>query len=72
MKKTVNHYEFINSQTGNIIAYLSISIDMNEKERSEQLEKKKAELAISNKLFIDLIYWQEKDHEIQGGKSFWI
>ena len=69
MKKAANHFEFINSQTGNVIAYLSIPADLNEKEKNEQLEKKKAELAISNTLFIDLIYWQEKDHEIQHGKS---
>ncbi|WP_295797851.1 hypothetical protein [Mucilaginibacter sp.] len=59
------HYEFINSQTGNVIAYLSLSADMDEKQRKEQLEKKRAERAIDNKLFIELIYWQEKDHRIQ-------
>jgi hypothetical protein len=58
LKKAVNHYEFINSQTGDIIAYFSIPIDINEKERNEQLVKKKAELAVSNTLFIDMIYWQ--------------
>ena len=59
------HYEFINSETGNVIAYLSLPADMDEKQRKEQLEKKRAERAIDNKLFIELIYWQEKDHRIQ-------
>jgi hypothetical protein len=59
------HYEFINSQTGNVIAYLSLPADMDEKQRKEQLEKKRAERAIDNKLFIELIYWQDKDHRIQ-------
>ena len=59
------HYEFINSQTGNVIAYLSLPADMDEKQWKEQLEKKRAERAIDNKLFIELIYWQDKDHCIQ-------
>jgi hypothetical protein len=59
------HYEFINSETGNVIAYLSLPADMDEKQRKEQLEKKRAERAIDNKLFIELIYWQDKDHRIQ-------
>ena len=59
------HYEFVNSQTGNVIAYLSLPADMDEKERTEQLEKKRAERAIENKLYIELIYWQEKEHRIQ-------
>jgi len=59
------HYEFINSETGNVIAYLSLPADMDEKERTEQLEKKRAERAIENKLYIELIYWQEKEHRIQ-------
>gem|GEM_PF-1301052 len=59
------HYEFSNSQTGNVIAYLSLPADMDEKERTEQLEKKRAERAIENKLYIELIYWQDKEHRIQ-------
>ncbi|MCO5948595.1 hypothetical protein [Mucilaginibacter flavidus] len=67
MKNALKHYEFINSQTGNIIAYLSLLVDMDEKKRTEQLEKKKAELATFDKLFIGLIYWQEKGHGILPG-----
>jgi len=59
------HYEFVNSQTGNVIAYMSLPADMDEKQRKEQLEKKRAERAIDNKLFIELIYWQDKNHRIQ-------
>jgi hypothetical protein len=58
------HYEFINSQTGNVIAYLSLPADMDEKQRKEQLEKKRVERAIDNKLFIALIYWQDTTHRI--------
>ncbi|HEY8660187.1 MAG TPA: hypothetical protein VIL78_14235 [Hanamia sp.] len=45
MKNALKHCEFINSQTGNGIAYLLLLVDMDEKKRTEQLDKKKAELA---------------------------
>jgi hypothetical protein len=59
------HYEFVNSQTGNVIAYLSLLAILGKKERTGKLEEKKAELATSNKLNIELIYWQDKEHRIQ-------
>ena len=58
----VIHYEFINSRTGYNIGYLSLRADMDEKERREQLEKKRTELAVFNRIYIELIYWQVKDH----------
>ena len=65
MEQELNHYEFINSQTGNIIAYLSLPADMDEKEQAAQLEKKIMELAIKHNLYFDLIYWQLHDHCIK-------
>jgi hypothetical protein len=59
------HYEFVNSQTGNVIAYLSLLAILGKKEQTGKLEEKKAELATSNKLNIELIYWQDKEHRIQ-------
>jgi hypothetical protein len=59
------HYEFVNSQTGNMIAYLSLLAILGKKEQTGKLEEKKAELATSNKLNIELIYWQDKEHRIQ-------
>ncbi|TWJ04675.1 hypothetical protein JN11_00395 [Mucilaginibacter frigoritolerans] len=59
------YYEFINSQTGNIIAHLSLSLALNKEEQKEKLEKRKALLATSHKLNLDLIYWQDKDHPIR-------
>jgi hypothetical protein len=61
MGQELNHYQFINSQTGNVIAYLSLPIHMKDTQRTEQLEKKRAELAIEHKLFYELIFWQDKD-----------
>jgi hypothetical protein len=65
MKKKHIDYEFVNSKTSHIIGYLSLTADMDEKERTEQLKKKRAELAIDNKMFIELIYWQEQDHGVR-------
>jgi len=59
------HYEFVNSQTGNVIAYLSLLAILGKKEQTGKLEEKKAELATTNKLNIELIYWQDKEHRIQ-------
>ena len=59
------HFEFINSQTGNVIAYLSLLTVLDEKERTGKLEEKKTELATSHKLNLNLIYWQDKNHPIQ-------
>ena len=65
MDPEVNHYEFINSQTGNVIAYISFPANMDEREITRLLERKKTELAIINMLYIDLIYWQDHDHCIR-------
>jgi hypothetical protein len=59
-----NYYEFINSQTGNVIAHLSLSLSLNKEEHSIKLKKRKILLATSHKLNLDLIYWQDRDHPI--------
>jgi hypothetical protein len=58
------HYQFINCDTGNVIAYLSLPADLDEKGQAKQLENKKAEVAISHKLSMELIYWQDQGHHI--------
>ncbi|MGZ3871308.1 MAG: hypothetical protein ACXVJD_00235 [Mucilaginibacter sp.] len=58
-------YEFVNSQTGNIIAYFSLPEALDKEERTAKLEQKKILLATAHKLRIDLIYWQDKDHPIR-------
>ncbi len=54
------HFEFINSQTGNTIAYLSMPASLNSEEQTRTLEEKRASLATEHKLRIDLVYWQDK------------
>jgi hypothetical protein len=54
-------FEFVNSLTGNIIAYLTLSKDLNSEERGQRLTAKKTELAVLHHLNIALIYWQDHD-----------
>jgi hypothetical protein len=65
MEQELNHYEFINSQTGNVIAYVSLSADIDPKELARKLEQKKTELAVTYRIYIELIYWQHHDHCIR-------
>jgi hypothetical protein len=58
------HFEFINSQTGNTIAYLSIPASLDKEEQLRKLEEKRASLATAHKLRLDLIYWQDKNSAI--------
>lgn len=57
-------FEFINSQTGNTIAYLSIPASLSKEEETQKLEEKRASLATEHKLRLDLIYWQDKSSAI--------
>jgi hypothetical protein len=58
------HFEFINSQTGNTIAYLSMPASLGKEEELQKLEEKRASLATEHKLRLDLIYWQDKSNAI--------
>ena len=59
-----NHFEFINSQTGNTIAYLSLPASLDKEEQLQKLEEKRVSLATEHKLRLDLIYWQDKNSAI--------
>ena len=58
------HFEFINSQTGNTIAYLSLPASLDKEEQLQKLEEKRVSLATEHKLRLDLIYWQDKNSAI--------
>ena len=53
------HYKFINSKTGYVIYYHSLSSAMTPDEIKAELEKVKAQVAINNSLFSDTIYFEE-------------
>ena len=65
MEQQLDHYEFINSQTGNVICYLTVPNDVSESELAEKLQKRRAELAVKNNLYVELIYWQVEGHVIR-------
>ena len=60
MKTDKKHYKFINSQTGNAIYYHSANSGLSTDELKAELDKVKAEVAIKNGLFIDIVYWEEE------------
>lgn len=64
MKTDKKHYKFINSQTGNAIFYHSLDAELKNEEIKAELDKIKAQVAIQNGLFLDIIYWEEE----KGGK----
>jgi len=59
MKPADKHYKFINSETGYVIYYCSLSKDLCEKDAKAELEKTKAQVAVKNRIFIGTVYWQE-------------
>lgn len=58
-KADKKHYRFINSQTGNALFYHSLDADLTEEEGKAELDKVKAQVAIQNSLFVDIVYWEE-------------
>lgn len=59
MKADNKHFKFINSQTGNAIYYHAVNTKMSTAEIKAELEKVKAQVAIKNGMFLDIIYWEE-------------
>ena len=59
MKKPNKHYKFINSKTGYVIYYHSISDDLEAEKAKKELEKIRAQVAIHNGIYLDTVYWEE-------------
>lgn len=59
MKTDNKHYKFINSQTGNAIYYCAVDAALREDEAKAELNKVKAQVAIQNHMFLDIVYWEE-------------
>lgn len=59
MSKSDKHYKFINSQTGYVIYYYSISSALAAEEIKKELEKIRAQVAIRNGIYLDTVYWEE-------------
>ena len=64
MNAADKHYKFINSKTGYVIFYYSLSAGLNPEKVKAELEKVKVEVAVKNNLFLGTVYWEEiKDEE---------
>lgn len=64
MNAADKHYKFINSRTGNVIFYYSLSADLKHEQVKAELEKVRVEVAVKNNLFLGTVYWEEiKDEE---------
>lgn len=58
------HYKFINSKTGNVIYYHSLSSELRPEELKAELERIKAQVATQNGIIWSTIYWEEiKDED---------
>jgi len=60
MESDKKQYHFINNQTGNKIAYLSIPADTQLDTLNEMLDKRRKELATEHGIFFETIYWEEE------------
>ena len=53
------HYKFINSRTGNVIYYHSLSSELSPAAIKLELEKIIAQVAVQNSIPVHTIYWEE-------------
>jgi hypothetical protein len=58
MEDDKKHYQFVNSQTGYVIAYFTIPVNTHPDTVNQMLEDRKKELAIEHAVFVDTIYWK--------------
>ena len=59
MNTADKHYKFINSKTGYVIFYSSLSTKLSSDEVKAELEKIKAQVAIKNGIYEGTLYWEE-------------
>ena len=59
MKPADKHYKFINSKTGYVIYYHSISSDHTAEEIRAELQEIKNRVAIQNGIYCETVYWEE-------------
>ncbi|MDR6944923.1 hypothetical protein [Mucilaginibacter pocheonensis] len=64
MKPADKHYKFINSRTGNVIYYHSISGNRSVEEIKAELQEVKNRVAIQNNIYCETVYWEEMKEDI--------
>jgi cell division GTPase FtsZ len=63
MNTTEKHFRFINSKTGNVIFYSSLSADLSAEELKEELKKIQERVASQNNVYLGTVYWEEIPEE---------
>jgi hypothetical protein len=64
MDTPIKHYKFINSKTDNVIYYYTIDSNLNEEQIKNKLDTIKEQVAVSNGVFLNTVYWEEiKDED---------
>jgi hypothetical protein len=64
MSTAVKHFKFINSKTGNVIYYHSVSPELGAEKIKAELDRIKEQVAVGNGLYHGTVYWEEiKDEE---------
>ena len=63
MNTADKHYKCINSKTGYVIFYSSLSTKLSPDEVKAELEKIKAQVAIKNGIYEGTLYWEEVKDE---------
>ncbi|MFD0763688.1 hypothetical protein ACFQZI_02400 [Mucilaginibacter lutimaris] len=63
MNTADKHFKCINSRTGYVIFYSSLSTKLSPEEIKAELEKIKAQVAIKNRIYEGTLYWEEVKDE---------
>jgi hypothetical protein len=61
--KQDKHYKFINGKTGYAIFYHTLKPDLKEEEVKVELEKVRTQVAVTNVISLDTVYWEEIKEE---------
>jgi hypothetical protein len=63
MNTADKHFKFINSRTGYVIFYTSLSANLSPEEQKAELDKIRVQVAIKNNIFHGTVYWEEIKEE---------
>ncbi|WP_374949406.1 hypothetical protein [Mucilaginibacter sp.] len=59
MNTADKHYKFINSKTGYVIFYHSLSGQLSAEEIKAELDRIRTQVAIQNGIYQQTVYWEE-------------
>jgi hypothetical protein len=65
MKAGEKHYKCVNSKTGYVIYYHSLSSGLSKDEVKAELEKIRTRVAIQNGIYLETLYWDEMKQDAE-------